>query len=254
MKVVVNADDFGYSQKVNLAISQAFRQKLISQTSILVNSEGFNDALALSENGKFKEYVGLHLNLTEGKPLTDIMSNYKKFTDRNGLFNGSLISESLNRFLLTPSDIKCIKIEVAAQIKKYKDSGFKLMHIDSHHHVHTNPSLIFTISHLAKINGFKSMRISRNIMESDESKLKSLYKNIVNRYINVNFKTTDFFSEYYYFDKRNWTNGLFEIMVHPDIINGDIVDVLRKEECFVKMETYNYRTSELINYNHISNI
>lgn len=251
MKVVVNADDFGYSPKVNLAISQAFKQNFISQTSILVNSEGFNDALALSENGKFKENVGLHLNLTEGKPLTDNMSNNKKFTDRNGLFNGSLISKSLNRFLLTPSDIKCIKIEVAAQIKKYKDSGFKLMHIDSHHHVHTNPSLIFTISHLAKINGFKSMRISRNIMESDESKLKSLYKKIVNRYIKVNFKTTDFFSEYYFFDKHNYQNGLVEIMVHPDLINGEVVDILRKDECFAKMDTYNYRAYELITYNDI---
>lgn len=251
MKVIVNADDFGYSEQINRAICQAFESKLISQSSIIVNLCNYNNALSLSKEHKFFDKIGLHLNLTEGNPTNPYILKNKKLTDKNGQFTGTLATNLKNKFFLTPFDIKCIKIEVNSQMKKYINSGFTLMHLDSHHHIHTVPSIFFIILKMAKLNGFKSIRLSRNIVSPSESYLKILYKKAVNTCIRFFFKTTDFFGEYYFFNSNYIGDGSVEIMVHPDKKDDKIVDVLKKGVISVDMRTYDYRTNNLISYNEI---
>ena len=67
----VNADDFGLSHEVNMAIVEAFKKGLINNTTIMVNMPGFEEAVRLAEKYGFFDRVGLHLNLFEGKHLTE---------------------------------------------------------------------------------------------------------------------------------------------------------------------------------------
>jgi chitin disaccharide deacetylase len=239
MKTIVNADDFGYSSSVNQAISEAFKQKYISQTTILVNMPGIEEGICVAREENFIDKVGLHLNLTEGFPLTERMKQNKHFVHSDGTFNGSLIDIAKYRFIISRKDKLCIKDEVDAQMKKYINSGFSLMHIDSHHHIHNSISLVFIIIKLARKNGFKSMRICRNIVGKNKSFLKMLYKIAINFFIAGSFKTVHSFGEYYYYEKYYSGNGDVEVMVHPDLIKGEIVDILKKNT-WKKMSSYKY--------------
>lgn len=246
MKTIVNADDFGYSTSVNQAISEAFRHNYISQTTIMINMPAVEEGLFLSKREGFADKIGLHLNLTEGFPLTERMKQNNHFVNCNGEFNASLIDCTRYRFFISRKDKLCIKNEVNAQMEKYINSGFTLMHLDSHHHIHNNISLIFIIIKLAKRHGFKSMRICRNINTSQESFLKNIYKILLNSIIRISFNTVASFGEYYFYRRFYSGKANVEVMVHPDLINGEIVDVLIKGEKWEKMNSYKYYSSTTI--------
>ena len=79
MDVIVNADDFGISSGVNRAIVEAFKRGLISSTTIMTNAEVFEEAVDLIFSENLHGQVGVHLNLTHGKPLTERMAGNKLF-------------------------------------------------------------------------------------------------------------------------------------------------------------------------------
>src|SRR5574344_1511671 len=131
-KIIINADDFGYSHAVNEAIVECFKRRYITQTTIMTNMPFYDEAVKYAKENNLMDKIGLHIS-------------------------------KLNTFCLAKHDKQCLKIEIEAQMQKYIESGFSLMHIDSHHHVHTNYSILKVIILLAKHYGFNSMRLSRNI-------------------------------------------------------------------------------------------
>lgn len=249
MKTIVNADDFGYSISVNEAISKAFSQNLISQTTIMVNMAAFQEALERAKKEGLVNKIGLHINLTEGFSLTPGIRSNRKIVNADGTFNGSLINNQLFRFLLSKKDRSDIREEIDAQMKMYVSSGFTLMHLDSHHHIHNNFSLIFIIKKLALRYGFKSVRICRNMMSKKEFSLKRYYKIMLNFIIKNSFETVKYFGEYCSYEKNYPGNGNVEVMVHPDLINGEVVDVLERNGKCENLNSYiYYNTSTLLTY------
>ena len=221
MSVIINADDFGMSDSVNEAIIKCFIDKYINRTTIMVNMPAFESACELSRKHDVFDKIGLHLNLTEGIAITegakkiDLLfsgkSNFNKFCKLNG-----------GRFSLNNNIKEIIRAEISAQMDKYINIGFPLMHIDSHHHVHMGyPILSIVISEASK-RGFKSMRICHNLhLNSLKSKIKISY---FNNKIAEKFTTTRYFGrldDYLFEYKRD-----IELMVHPDIYQGKIVDIL----------------------------
>ena len=74
------------------------------------------------ENIKFSKRIGLHFNLTEGKPLT----NPKSLTEKNGIFLGK--SGFWNNH--ASFDSSEIREELVAQIEKFKSlTGFLPAHV-----------------------------------------------------------------------------------------------------------------------------
>ena len=71
-RLVVNADDFGLSTGVNRGILEAHAAGVVSSVSVLVNTPGWTDALRrLRDLGPAPGLgVGLHLNLTMGRPVS----------------------------------------------------------------------------------------------------------------------------------------------------------------------------------------
>jgi predicted glycoside hydrolase/deacetylase ChbG (UPF0249 family) len=70
-RLILNADDFGYSEAVNRAILSAFESSLVTSTSIMANMPGFDDAIGMVGRGNVVgQKVGVHLNLTEGFALS----------------------------------------------------------------------------------------------------------------------------------------------------------------------------------------
>lgn len=241
-QIIINADDFGKSASINEAISLCFKKNLIGRTTIMVNMPNFTEAISIAKNNSFFDKVGLHINLMEGKPVTkEIMKFPQVCTD--GFYNGKLQEYIRSHYFLPSSLKKAIRKEIKAQMRIYIDNGFTLLHIDSHFHLHNDYIIYSIIKPLAKQHKFKSMRILRNLMPKDNIKdlIKYCYKRIINYDIKQNFQHTTFFGSYddfitYYKESSNIKSSV-EIMVHPDINDNTLVDVVDKK--FINFSTYN---------------
>lgn len=81
-KVIINADDFGYSRGINYGIIDSHRLGILTSTTIMAGMPGFDHAVQLAkENPKLG--IGVHLTLTCGYPL---LKDYQTIVDENGKF------------------------------------------------------------------------------------------------------------------------------------------------------------------------
>ena len=74
--IIANADDLGLDTSVNAAILNCFQRGYINSTSLMTNMGGFDEAADLIHSMPVIKNVGVHINLAEGKPLTNIDSRY----------------------------------------------------------------------------------------------------------------------------------------------------------------------------------
>lgn len=127
IKLIVNADDFGYSRGVNFGIMDAHKSGIVNSTTMMMNMLGTGHAIELAkENPTLK--AGIHLVLTCGKPL---LKNVPSLIDENGDFKRLNRIKEFNDIHLTD-----LENEWTAQIEKFLASGLVPTHLDSHHHVH----------------------------------------------------------------------------------------------------------------------
>ena len=89
MKLIMNGDDFGITRGVNAAMIDCFSKGYLSSTSMMVNMPAAKEASELMKAYP-KLSVGIHLNLTVGKPLTDCPSLVKA----DGTFNKNMLKDS----------------------------------------------------------------------------------------------------------------------------------------------------------------
>lgn len=177
--MIINADDFGYSKAVNMAIVDCFRNKTINRTTIMVNMPCAQEAVTLSKENNFFDCVGLHINLTEGKALSKECAS-SKLCDENGFFKGTFHIPFKSRLYLNKNIRYAIFCEVEAQIKRYLEMGFTLMHADSHNYTHAYFSVYTQVRRLLKKYGFRSVRISRNVSPEKFSLPFRIYKDLFN--------------------------------------------------------------------------
>ena len=129
MKLIVNADDFGYSNGVNYGIIDAYKNGIVRSTTIMAGMPGFYHAIELAKENKGLG-VGVHLTLTCYKP---VLENHKTIVNEEGYFDRRLyVKENIEKI-----DLEEIYREFEAQIEKVKNAGIEITHLDSHHHVHT---------------------------------------------------------------------------------------------------------------------
>ena len=230
MKIIINADDFGHSHSVNLAIAEAFRRGYITNTTVMVNMPGFDECTALAKECGFFDRVGLHLNLFEGQPLTPkIMAESLFYVDGQlSSYNVFHNSSPITRFILPKHTRAAIYDEAAAQMQKYKDAGFTQFHLDSHGHSHTIISVLLTILPLIRKFRFKTIRKSLNLFLS-RAFLIRLYKWFCNKLITNRLTSTKYFtsaSEFIQVMQSGFVDdsAVCEIMVHPVFENGKLVN------------------------------
>lgn len=239
-KYIVNADDFGRNHSVNTAIAECFKHKLINRTTIMVNMPSYDEGCKIAQEQNFFANIGLHLNLDQGRALTSAARNCEFVCDYNGNFL-SPFKSTKNRFYLSKSVKNVYREEISAQMDKYIEGGFPLLHIDSHHHVHTSPSILSIVIEEAKKRGFKSMRISRNM--STKRIDHKIVKWFINSKITKNFQSSKYFGNFHEFVRLKNMYDV-EIMVHPDIVEDQLVDRFNHTQ-FESFDNYPYTQIEL---------
>lgn len=225
--IVVNADDFGISHEVNRGIALAFDKGLINQTTLMVDGPCVEEAITIAKQHGFLHKVGLHLDLDHLKD-----DKYK-----------NLIQQVRHR-LLNKKEKESIKKDVTRQIDKYISYGCSLMHLDSHHHTHVEIQILVLVIPIAKAKGFKTMRISRNLMPTNNliEWGKYVYKYWVNLRIKSYFMTVNFFGSYEDYCKYTEFSDSVEIMVHPILLDNKLYDSIAKD---IRKEMDNYKTSKI---------
>ena len=82
-RMIVNADDFGFSEAVNHGILKAMLEGIVTLTSIMANMPGFAHAVQLYHEHPDMA-VGVHLNLTCYRPL---LSTHQTLVTETGYFH-----------------------------------------------------------------------------------------------------------------------------------------------------------------------
>lgn len=146
-RIIVNADDFGLCEGVNKGIAQAHKEGVLTSTTIMAGMPAAKKAVKLAKKLP-KLGVGVHLTLTEGKPVSNDDS-VKWLVNSEGEFRLSPSKIALLSALI-PNFRKAIIAELSAQIQWVIDQGIKPTHLDSHKHIHTFPVLYSIICQLAR--------------------------------------------------------------------------------------------------------
>lgn len=244
MPITVNADDFGISQEVNRAIEEAFAKGLINRTTLMVNMPYADEAMEIAREKGFLDRVGLHVNLTAGKPLTSSIATNPVMCNENGEFTADFARNMKTRFFLDGKSSKDVADEVTAQLIEYERLEGSLWHVDSHHHVHTDPSIWKVIRSVVKSFPVSSIRLGRNMYKGGNP-LMHLFKILLNSSIRRRCNVReDYFGSME--DFKNWTCNMsddevnkfiqdrnIEVMVHPMYdASGRLTD---SEEDFIKI-------------------
>ena len=188
-KVIINADDFGYSQENNEAIKLGYKNGIITSCSLLTNLNGFENAVftILPEINDID--LGFHFNIVEGRSITKstLLCNDKNYFNNNYI---QLIQKSKNSKFL-----RAVENEFRAQIERILPYH-NISHIDSHMHTHAIPEIFNITIKLAEEYKIKYIRSQKEIPYFVFSKALcpkfslNIIKNILlNSYTNINIKT-----------------------------------------------------------------
>ena len=151
--MIVNADDFGYFDQVSRGIIDAAQQGRVTATGVMANGPALERWVEpLKALAPFS--IGVHLNGSLGRPLTEAMrAAFKEsegdFPSKGGLLSGVLFGRI---------DATVLLQEWRAQIQRCLDLGLKLSFLNSHEHVHMLPQLYSKVRALANEFGIPHVR------------------------------------------------------------------------------------------------
>jgi len=154
--LIVNGDDFGLSREVNAAVIRAFKEGALTSCSLMVTGDAFEDALRLARENE-RLAVGIHLVTVMGKsvlPPTEI----PHLVDEKGRFSNDPTAAGLKYYFSRPARRE-LAAELEAQFEKFRSTGLRCSHIDSHLHMHVHPVIFRTALKLGERHGVTLMRV-----------------------------------------------------------------------------------------------
>jgi predicted glycoside hydrolase/deacetylase ChbG (UPF0249 family) len=178
-RVFLHADDLGMNRAVTDGIMRGFREGLLTSTSILANAPDAARAVKLWKEliadqaaarlplhcrrcrleDPFDPFdLGVHLNLTQGRPLTG--RNYPgELLDEAGRFPGVFaLFSRLKRHGVRLC--RQIQNELAAQVEFLLDRGIAPTHLNGHQYIEMLPVVSESIPHLLTRYGIHVVRVA----------------------------------------------------------------------------------------------
>jgi predicted glycoside hydrolase/deacetylase ChbG (UPF0249 family) len=153
-KLIINADDLGISLKVDSTIERCIKEGVVTSSTLISNAPAFEDGVRIAKQYP-KVSVGVHLNLIEFAPLT----NLEVFKE-HGIVgtDGHFIEGAIFVVKVDDELKKAIFEEWDAQICKVESAGIIPTHCDSHQHTHTIPSLLEPLCRVLEKHNISKVR------------------------------------------------------------------------------------------------
>jgi predicted glycoside hydrolase/deacetylase ChbG (UPF0249 family) len=127
-RLVVNADDFGFTRDVNRGIVEAHQYGILTATTLMATGAAFDDAVRLAHENPSLD-VGCHLVLVGAAP----------FPRTVGRLAASI---ALGRVAIYEA--------LASQVQRILDAGIRPTHLDTHKHTHLLPPVLEVVASLSK--------------------------------------------------------------------------------------------------------
>jgi len=132
VRLIVNADDFGMARPITDAIIDCHRRGIVTSTSWMANMPEAEHAARRAREVPGLG-VGIHLNLTEGKPISP-PDSIPLLVGTDGEFLPKAVQ--LKRLGSGKAIAEQIRGELAAQLQRARALGMDPTHCDSHHGIH----------------------------------------------------------------------------------------------------------------------
>jgi chitin disaccharide deacetylase len=216
-RLIINADDFGFTPDVNAGIIHAHREGVLTSTTLMANGNAFNDAVRLARETPTLD-VGCHLVLVQGHSLL----TGKRFPERPRELLVALAKNQIDAHR-----------ELRAQIERIVAAGIKPTHVDSHKHTHILPNVFRAVVRLAHEFRIPYVRlpIDTTFPFPDVSRrlLRRFYLRLAQNY---NVKMTDHFMGYRLTGLlteqtlagalASLSDGTTEFMCHPGFLGPEL--------------------------------
>lgn len=150
--LIVNADDFGWSERRNEGILEAHARGIVTSASLLATGSAFENAVERAKAHPSLD-VGLHLNLSEGRPL---LPGHRTLVNERGDFLGK--QEARRRAGAGDFDAIEVEAEILAQLKKLREAGLRVTHLDGHQHIHVYGSVVEPVAKACVRNRIRFVR------------------------------------------------------------------------------------------------
>ncbi len=138
MKVlIINADDLGINSARSHGIFQAFEQGAVRSATLITN--GSHAATAAKWAREKGLATGLHLNLTDGFPMSTPEDVRTLLRPNGEFYDRDEIERQLRENMVDPVHIER---EIRSQVEWFYDHHGQPTHVDGHHHIHIHPAII----------------------------------------------------------------------------------------------------------------
>jgi chitin disaccharide deacetylase len=237
LSLIVNADDFGLTEKVNEGIQTSFRDGILRSTSLMANGKSFDHAVGIIGSNPGLD-IGIHLTLVGEIPVLQI-DKIPSLLGEDGNFHKNAI-DFTKKYFSNNISLEEIRNELTAQFEKILDHGIKISHIDSHQHLHMLPKILDITIELANHYNIKFIRFPREKFSGYLFRdFKSIHRiaqmAVLNHFCSkakekISYKT-DYFTGFYFggkLSKKNLLtlikylpkNGICELMCHPGLTDN----------------------------------
>lgn len=227
MSIYINGDDFGMNERCSRAIAEALEKGYITGTTMTANGEYFENAVRLAERRGFTDKIGVHFNLTEGKPLTKEIEKIELFV-KDGFFHKKYLKYPRE---LTDTEADAVYKELSAQTERLEKSGLTINRADSHHYIHTFIHLAPIAARVCLEHNIVRVRINRTFDTPERPRITD------GRIENLWWRERGFLSTAHFGRMSDLEKGAVpddvEIMTHPDYDkNGLLIDRTGVEDGF----------------------
>ena len=225
MRLVLSADDFGYSADTVERTIRCIEDGVLTSASLMAKMPATADAVAYARTRPDVSF-GVHLVFCDDEferpvsPTTAIRS----LVDRDGRFLST--RRVIAHALLERFDVSDIEREIAAQVSILRDSGVNVQYVDGHGNLHKFAPFAEALRRVAPRFGIRKVRRTQNVYLNPAWRNPNYWMGERwNRRIAANFVTTDAFflpastgggqwAEAFFRWLREF-QGVVELGVHP---------------------------------------
>lgn len=153
-RLIVNADDFGFTAGVNRAIVEAHTGGVVTSSTLMANGPAFAEAVQLAKTVP-QLSVGCHVVLIDGEPVLGpeqlpSLTTASRFRDGLKTFAARAMAGRM--------DAAEITAEATAQIRRLQAAGIIVSHFDTHRHTHLFPPILRPLLQAAAACGVRALR------------------------------------------------------------------------------------------------
>jgi hypothetical protein len=220
--LIVNADDFGYSEHTVDATIACFRRGVLSSATMMPNMPAFARAADFArEHPQFS--FGLHMCLTDERPVSEPAA-IPTLIAPNGCFWRA--ADFFKRALTGRIAAGDIRREVLAQLARMKDMGIPVRHVDAHGHAHKAPIVPYALRSVLAQAGIATVRRTQNLFYKRPRLSRWCFNRLTNAFIRRLGRTTDHFlmvtgtlgngdARWWEYCVERLPEGVTEIGIHP---------------------------------------